>query len=554
VTLALHLAATDLRRHWPILSAPLALHVLRMLAVETAHLPYAAWPQAVALMSSVEGLALLVEVVATIVAISAVVHSDPLVGARAFWLTRPIPPRTLLAAKALALSPLVVVPLALNAVRLALYDAGAGSVIASSVQVALSYGGWIAAAWLIASATPSTRAFMLALVGILFAWAVGATAAFAWAPFMPQRAPMTVVIAPPLRSDAAAYAGSLVLLVAGAGVLMWQHAARRRSAAIVLAGLVWGLAWIARAAVPPSLLAVHDAEPPAWFAGLGAGDITLHNDRLIADARGGERSRRLTALTGRFDVAGLPRGFSALVIPRTSRVSVDGRVIEGRGNPLIDRLPGHAVRLVMPEGDLLRGFSVDPGVDAPWRWRNAQLQLAPTETVAPFVGREVRLDAEIEVRLTQHRLFAELPLEAGAAVRHRGALYQIALVRRYGNYLDLRVRHARFPTFRRPIAPAIDLAIHEPHAWIPANSWSRALGTWFPEISLRLAAPLSEWSAPWAGAWQSMQEIRLIPPPGHDVDAWRRSVRLALIESLYAGRIVRQWSDPRVRVERTPGR
>lgn len=553
MTLALHLATTDLRRHWPILSAPLALHVLRTVVVESARVPDPARPQAIALMSGAESLALLAEIVAALVAISAVVHGDPLVGARAFWLTRPIPPRTLLVSKALALAPLLVVPLAINAVRLMLYDAGAGSVIASSVQLALSRGGWLAAAWLVAAATPSTRAFLLALVGILLAWTVGATAAFAWAPFLTRRAPAAVVIGPPLHSDAAAYAGSLVLLVAGAAVLAWQHTARRRGAALALTALVWGLAWIARATVPASLVAAADAEPPAWFAALRAGDITLHDHRLIADLRSAERSRRLTALTGRFDVAGLPRGFSALVIPRTSRVSADGRVSEGHGQPLIERLPGHAVRLVMPEGDLLRGFSIDPDADAPWRRRNAQLQLAPTDAVAPFAGREVRVDAELEIRLTQHRLFAELPLEAGAAVRDRGALYQIALVERSGDYLHLRVRHARFPAFLPTIAPTIDLAIHEPHAWIPATTWSRALGTAFPEISLRLFAPLSEWSAPWAGAWQSMHEIQLIPPPGHEVDAWRRRVRLAFVESRYAGRIVRQWSQPRVRVERTPG-
>ncbi len=84
-----------------------------------------------------------VEALLTVVLISLIVHAHPTVGTNAFWLTRPVPPGVLLAAKLLLLTAvLIVLPTVADAVLLAFYHVppaiAAGVLLqSSSIQLVL---------------------------------------------------------------------------------------------------------------------------------------------------------------------------------------------------------------------------------------------------------------------------------------------------------------------------------------------------------------------------------------------------------------------------------
>jgi hypothetical protein len=503
------------------------------------------------LLANAEPLLLMIEVAAMVVAVATVVHRDPLVGRRAFWLTRPIPPRTLLLAKALVLSPLVIVPLLLNAARLMAYGADVQAVAASSLQLAVSRAAWIGVTWLIAAVTASTMAFILTGFAIWLTFVVYSVAAYNFSQNFSSGPPPLIVALPilPASTNAASWFSLTAATAASAAILAWQYRARRRGAAIALLALTMFALANRGLLIPQRLTRAREPEPPAWSAAL---HVRLAEHRVSAESVATrEPGRRATYFAGRLDVIGLPAEYTATVVPRTSRVSADGVRVDGRGRPKTYEPPQRRLDLVLVNANLGGAQRAKP-VDPPGLG-NSYVQINDARRLAPFLNRVVRIDAEFEIWLTRHHLFATLPLRADAAVRHGGALFAITHVRRDGHQVVARIRHAAFPTFGRPPSPEIQLAIYEPieRAWT-SISQPRSLGDQLPGFGLYLDLPLSPYSSPWASAWQSIHEVRATGPGSGDVATWQRSLQLLLVESVYEGRINRHWSDDRVYVAGEP--
>lgn len=547
--IALHLAAADLRRLWPGFVALLGLHALRVFVVEQSFMTSDDNPGQLTVLINAEALGLFVEVLATLIAVSVVVHRDPVVGRRAFWLTRPIPSRTLLLAKALVLSPLVIVPLALNAGRLIAYGGDAEAVIVSSLQFAVSRGAWMGVAWLIAAVTPSTLAFVLTGLGIWIAFVVYAMAAFAFSQWLTWGIePLMVAVGvPPETSNAANWVTLTATVACCAAILAWQYQARRRAAAMAVVAVTMVALMNVRSLTPDVLLRPRDLPPPAWAEALDATRVTLADRRLTAEWRANTAyPRPTTYLAGRLTVSGIPAGYSATVAPRRTRLTAGDAMVEGGGQPRSPDPPQRRLDLALANAQMGRDDGPPP-TGAPDRIANTYLQMADAEATAAFMNRTVRVDADLEIWLRRDRVFAILPVQHGAAVRYKRALFEITDARREGQQLVVRIRHAAFASWRSATASDVQLALYDSEArtW-SALSMVRSIGDQFPGFGLYLSQPLSAYGSPWASSWQSLHELRASPSGAENVDAWQGHVRVVLVESAYVGRVSRAWSDPAV--------
>src|SRR6185295_906303 len=117
----IHLFGADVRRSWPVIAAWL-LTVAGAAAVDGIRPFLAANLRILNLVGGVGNVLWLTELLLLFVLIALVVQTHPLVGSDAFWMTRPIPPRTLLASKLVLLGlAMVAVPVLAELVLMAAY-------------------------------------------------------------------------------------------------------------------------------------------------------------------------------------------------------------------------------------------------------------------------------------------------------------------------------------------------------------------------------------------------------------------------------------------------
>ena len=165
----LHLCRFDLRRFRVLIAVLVGVEVLRGIYVEwSLHLAPLESPLSFRVDVGEAGTTLLDPFLALgfIVATAIIVQADHPSDDRAFWRSRPIPGHTLALAKLALFAVLfVVVPAAINTVRLLAYGAPAASVFAAIVQL-----GWSASAivpiWALAILTRTLPRFLLAGAGL----------------------------------------------------------------------------------------------------------------------------------------------------------------------------------------------------------------------------------------------------------------------------------------------------------------------------------------------------------------------------------------------------
>ena len=164
---ALHIFRKDMQRGWPLLLLWAAL-LLTWLALN--------WADPLEADKLIQPVTLnLVIVLGGLIGVSLLVHEEPLVGTNAFWMSRPIEPGSLLAAKGafillfLALPPLVCQLALLGRFGMLPQQAGAALLEAGLLWLAL-----LAAGLAIAALTPSTPAYVAASLGAWLAFVVGA--------------------------------------------------------------------------------------------------------------------------------------------------------------------------------------------------------------------------------------------------------------------------------------------------------------------------------------------------------------------------------------------
>ncbi len=434
MTLLVHCLAADLRRSWPAIAA-WVLVVAGAAAVDGIRPLLASDVRALNLAGAVASLLWLTEIILVFVLTALVVQTHSLVGSDAFWMTRPIPPRTLLASKLVLLGTVMVVfPFLVDVVLMAAYHVPARQTVSVAAYTALTRAVIVI---FLMTAAALTRNF--SRFAVLCASAAGAAAilisialtiAMSRADFATATLAVSTSGTPSTLADedpTSAFVWNVLVVIVGLGVLAVQYRTRSRGRAATLgvAGLL--LVFAIADEWPWPFLRPHVAVPQ-WTAEGSA--LRLTADPLSLDSREeGMFGRRApwTSVRARVHLAGVEPTWSATVALLNASIQREG------GAPIRTARAGYAVGV--PGGardeDPTRAAVRDVlGVqrlmdDLATRGESPIVFVtrgANAGRSAPATGRYQGL---FRVTLSRHEVEATLPLRAGAA--HQNGSYRIVV-------------------------------------------------------------------------------------------------------------------------------
>lgn len=391
------------------------------------------------------------------VLIPLVVQTHPLVGSDAFWMTRPIPPRALMASKlALLAAAIVVVAVACEMVLMIAYKVPPQRMAAVALQTILWQALYVTVVMALAALTRNLARFALLCGGLLLALAVTVmiTAAIAVAR-MDDYAAVGMVAVQVGPDATAGIVFFIVVLASGLALLTVQYATRstRRSALVGVAGLV--AAWTL-----PSMWRWPLLEPrlvvPDWAAKESSLRLSADPDSVEFGMEDLWTTRKPTWRIGRSQlrVEGIEPGW----LPS---VRVTGAVLDFPPDVhLSSNGFGYAVRVPIGSENSppLRGVvRAALGVERlaiqdsaePERVVVVAIRDADFSRYAPATG---HYRGQAAVELTREQVAATLPLRAGATFQEDAYRVVIDEVRLASRSLSVRARisDARTAFDRRP--------------------------------------------------------------------------------------------------------
>ena len=431
MTLVLHLVRWDMRRFRLVL-------LLWLLLVSASALLEGAWPAIAIAMAARNTVGLtgnllaLAEILFGVALITLVVQEHPLVGTSAFWMTRPIPPRALLAAKLVLLSAaMVFAPVLAEVVLMIAYRVPAGAIAAVSAQSAMFWALWLGVVMVFAALTPNMAKFSLAVGGAIIVTVVSLVTI---ATILIDRAGE----GPPIPTAEEMYDPTqgvvITMLIIGAViaflVAQYRTRARPRAIAIGLAGVA--VAWAAASVWPWPLLA-PTLETPAWAADPSVLQLSAHSGTVnvgstVVDF--GAPPPPWKVARAPMLLRGLAPGWSAGVGLRETSIRVDGR------EALTSHVRAASASVAIDDAEsvqnnevIRRLLNVERLID--WRQEKraetAIVMVARTDDLRRLSADGVEYEGTFLLSLTRHDIEAVVPLRSGAAVR-MGA-YQFAVGR-----------------------------------------------------------------------------------------------------------------------------
>jgi ABC-type transport system involved in multi-copper enzyme maturation permease subunit len=383
-------------------------------------------------LDNVSGLLMFVDMLMLVLLVSLLVHDEPLVGADAFWLTRPIPRATLMMAKLVFAGLfLIAAPAIVQSTAVASVTRAAGHSVRLIPGRLFSQSLWVAAVMAVASLTGSLTRFLLAMVGAGAA-VVLASAAFTTLIFM--TAEETSYPSPGLADLTTVIVGSWLCLAVAVAVVAMQYRVRRQRLAfsVGIAGLIVSASL---AEVWPWRFArVSEPDPGAWSrdparvaAVLTAGEPHVSDELGI---RRRAMPRKQIAAPIRF--AGVPPRYVSSVGVRSRLEFPDGSAVQSAqgisvpvrrdgGDPwLFDSTA--PVRAALPQIRLLQPS------DEP-RFTQWPVVLTVTaDEYQRFGATPGRLTATIEAFLQESRLVGSIPLVEGARLGAESLQFELRRV------------------------------------------------------------------------------------------------------------------------------
>ena len=390
--IALHIFKKDLRRLWPLLCIMIAFIGLRLAALMrdllTGNPPQiepVSYLQTSGLFGPT-GLEILIMLILVLL-----IHEEPLVGTSAFWLTRPIPRTSLIAAKgAFILLFLVAVPVAADFVVLFRYGLEANRIISVLLQVLSIHLVFIGSITAVAVLTGSIQAFVLALGAIML--------------FMPLCARF-------LHIDIPGTLTTVLCLV----VILHQYLTRRtrRSVVIFIVGLLLTVPTADWAQITPS-----QRLTPAISAGIGKIGLVVRTQPETSLSYSGPLDPSKRQIFGAFDVVNIPRDDAVQLINMTGRLDFGG------GNSLImtkraSYAYGNALEGVLP------GFG---GAAESKTTRLVEFLSVSDEDFAKWGNQPCTCSGQAQFQLYHYAPIGTLPLSAGARLQIGSNLVAISRV------------------------------------------------------------------------------------------------------------------------------
>ena len=453
-----HILRKDLRRlRWPLIAWILI--VIARMVVATAGA--AATFGDLGLQMAMDNLAVLVTVsdrLMLALLVSWLVHDEPLVGVDAFWLTRPIDPRHLTAAKLMfAAVFLVAAPVAGESIAVAGIAGGFHDAVRAAPGLALARTLWVLPLIALAVLTPSLMRFLLVVVGGMVTVA-GLFSAFATLVFLTASDDAFDSASSPIQDPTGSIVASGLLLVTALGVILYQYRHRRLGRAVVLgaAGLVASAAidsawpWrFARPAEPDpgawardaATVAILDTDPPPYVSEGFALRQRAANQKLIAAP---------------VHFSNMPPGASADSIGVRARLALpDGTTLQSvQGTSVSVRRPGRhvilpqAIRLQAALGDV-RLLGPDAGDYDMW----PVVLKVSAEAYARYGDTPGRLTADVDAYVYRSHLVGPMPLRASAVLRSGAIRFEVLQVARHADGCSVLVRQSMVGSFGEPSAP-----------------------------------------------------------------------------------------------------
>ena len=420
-----HLVLTDVRRHRFLLLAWLLVVVLSAALdglLPALDLDPATRPSLSPLMS----LWSLTETLLFVLVVAMVIQTHPAVGSNAFWMTRSIPPDTLLASKAVVLgATAIALPAAAQAVVMVFYRVPGSDLAAVTVQGVLFACWWLALLAIFAALTPTLSRFALALGGALLAVAISLSIVAAMAiatasdDFRPQRSQVIDDPTPDL-------AVLVLMTLGGAVALLVQYRHRSRARSVALAAAAVAVAIVAGSYWPWPLLAPR-LTVPAWAAGERPALVVLPGSIGALRIRTeGPRGRPWRSIRGRVYLEGLPPDTSAFVSLVEGTLRIDGRaaLVSGMaGQFAVSADEGEeppemrAARSVLGVERLIHG--------GPRRGESPVIMAIPDDAFQQLAPAAGVYRGRFEVVPTAHAVEAVLPLRVGAT--HQNGPYRVVV-------------------------------------------------------------------------------------------------------------------------------
>jgi hypothetical protein len=549
-----HVFKKDVRRlRWAIvvwIAAVVARLILKTAGAELAF--GGVGPQLV--VANVSDLLLLVEILLLALIVSGLVHDDPLVGADAFWLTRPIGRTQLLAAKlSFAALFLVVVPIACESIVIGGVSGDPQIGLRAGLAYAFSQTVWVSLLLALAAVTPSLMRFLVAMVGGVAAAAVGLSllliVVLLTAPVDQNGSSESV-----LTDGTSGVVWTLLVTCAALLAVAYQYRHRRAGRAVVLGVICIIAAEVASDRFPWRFGLPAEPDPGAWArdaaltpAVLEAGIAPRTSDEF---AMSRAVSRKQVAAPLR--LAGAPPAYSAdRIVTKTRLEFPDGTRLERTqaGNVSV-QLPAPSDRAARLQSAFGNTRLLTPeGVP----WTSWPVLLNVTDQEYERYGRVPgRLTAMVHFFMFRSRLVGAIPLASHASLQD-GPRFDVLRVLRRPDRCTVLVRRIDAGSIWKPSVPRqYDVALRNTARAEAVLGDMQRLSVPGPRVSSMLARvliPGSEHTS-WASespefGFDFVDTVADFPPrdptaarPTIDA-AWLDGAELVVIETAYAGRVTR---------------
>jgi hypothetical protein len=488
-----------------------------------------------------------------------IVQAHPPVGTDAFWMTRPIPPRTLFASKLGLLAALtVVLPCAARLALMLWIHVPVREALFVALDMAISSGAWLAVLMAGAALTLNLPRFALLCGAVIVSFVLFLTITVMRLRTSETAAAFVSVsaqpVVPPADDPTQGMLFLLCLTAAGLGLAALQYRMRLRRVSVPAGVGAIALAIVAISHWPIPLLEVR-SELPAWTGAVGLRTannvIELNPQTAWSDGENPLRTGGARVAAGGLEPGWVPR----LELLGASMTLDNGVTLPSRGR-------GY------PSSPQIEGFTDNPdrvvarevlGVErvlssAPPRSELAVLLAAPANGIPAVLPATVTYHGQFAVRLAHWEAVAALRLRRGAAFQddsYRLAIEQVDAG--LGERLAVRAREWRATSSfdRKPMIRYAFYMRNAQHTTAMAGSESEPFGG-MSAISTGLPFMVSS-----AGPSRFFLRAALISfPPSYGLQepkvewdpAWYADAELVIIRVTETGAVVRGLDIPRATI------
>jgi hypothetical protein len=368
-------------------------------------------------LDNISALLGLVDVLLLLLLVSRLIHDEPLVGADAFWLTRPIRPTMLMITKlTFAALWLVVAPVLVQSLVAAAVTHDVRETLMALPSAAAGQLLWVVALVALATVTPSVSRFLLTLVGTVAVLVVAISATLTSRALELVEAPRDTM----LPDDTTGVLVMLLVLAMAAVVMTTQYRRRQLSRSIVVGAICAVVGTGVISVWPWRFAKPAEPDPGAWTRDTSAvapvvdRNVTPYIAETYAYRRLPTSARKQVAIP--IQITGVPPNDTTTMSIRSRLVFSDGVTLESGQSGEVNVQPGQLEDADDSQAPLRAALApAKPLMRLPWRFASWPIVLIVSDAdLARRGGEPGQLTLAMNVFLHETRVIGSLPLSEGA--------------------------------------------------------------------------------------------------------------------------------------------